>query len=41
MKLNICYVGWESLMCSVKNIIANGSKEVSLAAVGCLQMGLT
>ncbi|KAL7607146.1 uncharacterized protein LOC111910718 [Lactuca sativa] len=29
--------GWESLLCSVKNSIANGSKEVALAAVGCLQ----
>ncbi|CAI9278659.1 unnamed protein product [Lactuca saligna] len=31
--------GWESLLCFVKNNIANGSKEVALAAVGCLQMG--
>lgn len=29
--------GWESLLCFVKNSIANGSKEVALAAVGCLQ----
>ncbi|KAF5791184.1 putative mon2, dimerization and cyclophilin-binding domain, guanine nucleotide exchange factor [Helianthus annuus] len=29
--------GWESLLRSVKNSIANGSKEVALAAVGCLQ----
>ncbi|KAL8251600.1 hypothetical protein R6Q59_035293 [Mikania micrantha] len=29
--------GWESLLQSVKNSIANGSKEVALAAVGCLQ----
>ncbi|KAL4582852.1 hypothetical protein LXL04_007413 [Taraxacum kok-saghyz] len=29
--------GWESLLCSVKISIANGSKEVALAAVGCLQ----
>lgn len=29
--------GWESLLRFVKNSIANGSKEVALAAVGCLQ----
>lgn len=29
--------GWESLLCSIQNSIANGSKEVALAAVGCLQ----
>ncbi|PWA64388.1 ARM repeat superfamily protein [Artemisia annua] len=29
--------GWESLLRYVKNSIANGSKEVALAAVGCLQ----
>lgn len=29
--------GWESLLDFVKNSIVNGSKEVALAAVGCLQ----
>ncbi|XP_071711861.1 uncharacterized protein [Rutidosis leptorrhynchoides] len=29
--------GWESLLQFVKNSIVNGSKEVALAAVGCLQ----
>ncbi|KAK1432406.1 hypothetical protein QVD17_09302 [Tagetes erecta] len=29
--------GWESLLRAVKSSIANGSKEVALAAVGCLQ----
>ncbi|KAI3784337.1 hypothetical protein L1987_43435 [Smallanthus sonchifolius] len=29
--------GWESLLHSVKNSITNGSKEVALAALGCLQ----
>lgn len=30
-------VGWESLLAFVKNSIFNGSKEVSLAAINCLQ----
>lgn len=29
--------GWESLLMFVKNSILNGSKEVSLAAINCLQ----
>lgn len=29
--------GWESLLLSVKSSILHGSKEVSLAAINCLQ----
>lgn len=29
--------GWESLLLFVKNSILNGSKEVALAAINCLQ----
>ena len=32
-----CDAGWESLLHFVKNSILNGSKEVSLAAINCLQ----
>lgn len=34
-----CFVsaGWESLLLFVKNSILNGSKEVALAAINCLQ----
>lgn len=32
-----CISGWESLLVFVKNSILNGSKEVSLAAINCLQ----
>lgn len=42
MDLDECYImscdaGWESLLHFVKNSILNGSKEVSLAAINCLQ----
>jgi len=30
-------VGWESLIQFVENSILNGSKEVALAAISCLQ----
>lgn len=29
--------GWESLLIFVRNSISNGSKEVVLAAINCLQ----
>lgn len=35
--LNNFWTGWESLLRFVKNSILNGSKEVSLAAINCLQ----
>ena len=35
------YVGWESLLQFVENSIFNGSKEVALAAINCLQMTVT
>ncbi|KAK8329065.1 hypothetical protein V6Z12_A11G294300 [Gossypium hirsutum] len=35
--LNNFWSGWESLLLFVKNSIFNGSKEVSLAAINCLQ----
>ncbi|KAK8546017.1 hypothetical protein V6N12_026821 [Hibiscus sabdariffa] len=35
--LNNFWSGWESLIVFVKNSIFNGSKEVSLAAMNCLQ----
>ena len=40
--VNIIYMsvfnaGWESLLLFVKNSILNGSKEVALAAINCLQ----
>ncbi|XP_044475978.1 protein MON2 homolog isoform X3 [Mangifera indica] len=35
--LNNFWSGWESLLIFVKNSILNGSKEVSLAAINCLQ----
>lgn len=31
------YVGWQTLLLFVRNSIFNGSKEVALAAVNCLQ----
>lgn len=31
------YAGWETLLLFVRNSIFNGSKEVALAAVNCLQ----
>ncbi|KAK3200540.1 hypothetical protein Dsin_023955 [Dipteronia sinensis] len=35
--LNNFWSGWESLLLFVKNSILNGSKEVALAAINCLQ----
>ncbi|KAK8589392.1 hypothetical protein V6N12_023790 [Hibiscus sabdariffa] len=35
--INNFWSGWESLLLIVKNSIFNGSKEVSLAAINCLQ----
>lgn len=34
----LIYSGWESLLLFVKNSILNGSKEVALAAINCLQI---
>ncbi|KAL2456123.1 ARM repeat superfamily protein [Forsythia ovata] len=36
-RLNNFHSGWESLLIFVKNSISNGSKEVALAAINCLQ----
>ncbi|CAA3013760.1 MON2 homolog isoform X1 [Olea europaea subsp. europaea] len=36
-RLNNFQSGWESLLIFVKNSISNGSKEVALAAINCLQ----
>jgi hypothetical protein len=37
--MRLCFIsaGWESLLLFVKNSILNGSKEVALAAINCLQ----
>ncbi|XP_058086558.1 uncharacterized protein LOC131233785 [Magnolia sinica] len=35
--LNNFWAGWESLLIFVRNSISNGSKEVALAAINCLQ----
>lgn len=36
-KMILYFPGWKSLLLFVKNSILNGSKEVALAAINCLQ----
>lgn len=37
LEMSLISAGWESLLLFVKDSIFNGSKEVSLAAINCLQ----